>query len=185
MEKTACFIIADGTEVTEYLATKDVLERAGIRVKEFGNGFKYQDGVKDHYFRFDPQYFDAIIFPGGSRGTENILYQTTQEPFGTRIKQMASSGKLVAAICAAPSILGKLGILKYRRYTCYPGFSSSEFGGTYTGGTIEIDKNIITARSMYYSVDFGLAIVQYLLGKAKRDEIESQVKGLKPKSYSY
>ena len=98
---------------------------------------------------------------------------------------MASSGKLVAAICAAPSILGILGILKNKRYTCYPGFSSSEFGGIYTGGTIEIDGNIITARSMYYSVDFGLAIVQYLLGKAKRDEIESQVKGLKPKSYSY
>ena len=87
-------------------------------------------------------------------------------------------GKLIASICAAPSILGELGLLKEKKYTCYPGWESESFKGTYTGKEMEIDGNTITARSMYYSTDFGLTIIEYLLGKEKRIEIENQVKGI-------
>ena len=178
MELNVCFMIAQGTEVTEFLATKDVLERAGIRPVEFGNGFRYQTNINQSYRKFESDRFSAIIFPGGGLGTQNVKNEAVQEPFKSEILKMAKDGKLVAAICAAPSILGELGLLKGKRYTCYPGFSSDSFEGEYTAGTVEVDGNIITGRSMYYSVDFGLAIVEYLLGKEKRDEIERQVKGL-------
>ena len=90
-----------------------------------------------------------------------------------------NKGKLVAAICAAPSLLGNNGLLKGKKYTCYPGWENESFGGTYTGKEVVKDGNLITARSMYYSTDFGLAIVEYLLGKDVRLDIERKVKGIK------
>ena len=180
------FIVAVGTEPTECIATMDVLKRAGIACDVFGDFYAFKYVARESigsYSGLDNKKYDAFVLPGGGLGVKNVKDECAKDAaFRNVIIEMAKMNKLVAAICAAPSIIGELGLLKGKRYTCYPGFSSDSFEGKYTAEEVVIDGNIITGRSMYYSVDFGLAIVEYLLGKEKRNEIEIQVKGLKPKS---
>ena len=187
MSLRVAFMVAQGTELTECIATMDVLKRAGIECDTLGCERTITRGI-NHEYCFTEGFYDAIVFPGGGLGVKNVR-DVVMEGTNTRYKnvkeeifKMNEKGKLIAAICAAPSILGELGLLKGKRYTCYPGFSSDSFEGNYTAEEVVRDGNIITGRSMYYSVDFGLAIVEHLLGKEKRDEIEIQVKGLKPKN---
>ena len=183
MGKRVAFIVAEGTELTECIATMDVLRRAGIEISIFGCEYTITHNVTTRYEIFSPNYFDAIVFPGGGLGVKNVKEAVrNKKDFRDNILKMKEDGKLIAAICAAPSILGEIGLLKGKRYTCYPGFSSDSFEGKHTGSTVEVDGKLITARSMYYSVDFGLAILENLMGKEKRIEIEEQVKGLKPKN---
>ena len=177
-----------GNEITEFIAPIDILKRAGIEVyvthKTSLDNPLYSEGIIDKdIFEVSGtlNQYDAIIIPGGKRGvkafSENYLHPDSA--VCQDIKKFFQSGKLVAAICAAPSLLGNNGLLKNKKYTCYPGWESDSFGGVYTGKEVVIDGHLITARSMYFSTDFGLAIVEYLLGKQKRLEIENQVKGLK------
>ena len=177
-----------GNEITEFIAPIDILKRAGIEVyvthKTSLDNPLYNEGIVDKdVFEVSGtlNQYDAIIIPGGKRGvkafSENWLHPDSA--VCQDIKKYYQSGKLVAAICAAPSLLGNNGLLKGKKYTCYPGWESETFGGTYTGEEVVKDGNLITGRSMYYSTDFGLAIVEYLLGKEKRIEIEKKVKGLK------
>ncbi len=85
--------------------------------------------------------------------------------------------KLVCAICAAPLILNKHGYLKNVKYTCFKG-CEKEIDGLYTNQNVEYDQNIITARSMYYSCDFALKIVEVISGKEKSIQIANQIKSL-------
>lgn len=183
MGMKVAFIVAEGTELTECIATMDVLRRAGIEIHTFGREYTITHSVNTDYKIYSPDYYSAIVFPGGGLGVKNVKEEVLKNKvFRDNILKTKEDGKLVAAICAAPSILGEIGLLKGKRYTCYPGFSSYSFGGEHTGSTVEVDGQLITARSMYYSVDFGLAILENLMGKEKRIEIEEQVKGLKPKN---
>ena len=179
----AVIFIEYGTEITEFFAPIDILHRAGIETfviagNHYANNLnlitKVVDSSKTDYEI--PNDADVIILPGGKLGVNKLL--EFAEYYKNKLINHFNEGKLVAAICAAPSVLGELGLLKRKKYTCYPGWESDSFNGTYTGKEVEISGNIITARSMYYSTDFGLAIVEYLLGKNKRIEIENQVKGI-------
>ena len=87
------------------------------------------------------------------------------------------SQKLICAICAAPKILGHRGLLKDKSFTCFKGCESG-LDGAYTGSISEIDGNIITGRSVYYTSEFALNIVEKLLGKEKRLEVEKSIKSL-------
>ena len=187
MSLRVAFMVAEGTELTECIATMDVLKRAGIECDTLGQERTITRGI-NHEYCLTHDFYDAVVFPGGGLGVKNVRdvvflgSNTRYKNVKEEILKMNEQNKLIAAICAAPSILGELGLLKGKKYTCYPGFSSDSFGGEYTGEEVIRDDNIITGRSMYFSVDFGLAIVEYLLGKEKRVEIEEQVKGLKPKT---
>ena len=177
-----------GNEITEFIAPIDIFKRAEIEVyvthKTSLDNPLYCEGIIDKDV-FDVagtlNQYDAIIIPGGKRGvkafSENWLHPDSS--VCKDIIKFFNSGKLVAAICAAPSLLGNNGLLKGKKYTCYPGWESDSYGGKCTGKEVERDGNLITGRSMYYSTDFGLAIVEYLLGKNKRIEIENKVKGIK------
>ena len=183
MVKKVLMFIAPGTEATEFIATYDILKRANIEVTLLGENYHMFDfdnhvsvfSMKSYSF----EEYDTLIFPGGRRGVDWMINRLVNNVKGDEIKEFFLSKKLVAAICAAPSLLGKLGLLKDRNFTCYPGFEGDFYNGNYTAKEIEIDRNLITGRSMYYSVDFGLAIVEYLLGKDERLRVEKQVKGLK------
>ena len=87
----------------------------------------------------------------------------------------------MCAICAAPMVLGKLGILKNKKFTCYPG-CETDLDGIYTGEEVVVLDKLITARSMLFSIPFGLAIIEKLLGKEVRDRIYSQIAGLTSKT---
>lgn len=179
-------LLADGFEDVEALASRDVLVRAGIEIvtssikdnKEVttSHGVKLFTDISSEELN-DYDSYDFIVLPGGGRGVENLLkwYRIEQV-----ISKFAINNKLICAICAAPMVLGKCGLLTNKRYTCYAGCNVG-LEGEYTASEIEIDDNILTGRSMLFSVDFGLAIIEYLLGKEKRDLIYRQIEGLNHK----
>ena len=178
-------IYADGFEDVEAIATRDVLIRAGIEVDDVTinrNG----EVVASHKIHLkglkslseaNLAGYSGIILPGGVRGVNNLI---NNEQVLKTVRVMAISEKLVSAICAAPMVLSDAGVLTNKNYTCYPG---CEVGlrGNYTGEEVVVDGNLITARSMMYSIPFGLAIVEKLLGKEKRDQIYNQIAGIKQK----
>ena len=87
------------------------------------------------------------------------------------ILKFAENNKPIAAICAAPMVLGKLGLLKGRRVTCYPSFEQYLEGAECTNESVVTDGNIITAMGPGAAMDFALAIVEKLVGKDKVDEL--------------
>lgn len=178
--------LADGFEDTEALTTRDVLLRSGIEVVTCSINESRQvvssfgiTLLADRPFSLigDIYSFDFIVLPGGGRGTQNLKASTNVKNIVMRFYE---NNKHICAICAAPSILGELGILKGIRFTCFAGFEKG-IDGIFTGNEVEVDGNIITARSMHYSVDFALAIVESLLGKATKEKVLVGLNGLDPK----
>lgn len=176
-------LFADGFEDVEAVATRDVLVRAGIevvdaRIKEDETVISSHKMYFNHFKRLSEvnfAEFSGIILPGGSRGVNNLL--NSDEVIKT-VKEFANSSKLVCAICAAPMVLDKAGLLKGKDFTCYPG---CEVGleGNYTGKEVVVLEKMITARSMLYSIPFGLAIIEKLLGKEISSKIYQQIAGIR------
>lgn len=179
-------LLADGFEDTEALTTRDVLIRAGIEVTtasitdrlEVESSF----GVRvlaDALLKliFDTTPYDGIILPGGGRGTKNLSESPLVEMY---LQKFASKNKLLCAICAAPSILGKYGYLANQKYTCFAGFNTG-IAGDFTGNEVEKSNNIITARSMQFSIPFALTIIETLLGKNAKEKVHTGLQGLDPK----
>ena len=93
------------------------------------------------------------------------------------IDYFVKNEKLVASICAAPHLLGRKGYFNNLEYTCFPGFEKYCVGGIYKNQGVVVTKKFITAKSMYYSIDFALAILEYLYGKEYSKKIELSLKG--------
>lgn len=179
-------LFADGFEDVEAVATRDVLIRAGIEVTDARIKRDRDLVVSSHkmsltgFFdasKVNPNEYDAIILPGGSRGVQNLLQS---EVVDSLVLEFARLDKYLCAICAAPMVFGKLGLLKGKKYTCYPGCNEG-LVGEYTGNEVEVDGKLITGRSMLYSIPFGLQIVEILLGKEARDRVYSGIAGLSKK----
>lgn len=179
-------ILADGFEDTEALTTRDILIRAGIEVTtaSITDRLEVESSFGIHVLAdsllkliFDITPYDAIILPGGGRGTNNILNCPLIPMY---LNKFRSYNKYICAICAAPSILGKLGYLENKKYTCFAGFNEG-IAGTFTQNEVEIDDKIITARSMKYSIPFALTIVEELLGKEVKEKVQIGIQGLKQK----
>lgn len=176
-------IYADGFEDVEAIATRDVLVRAGIEVYDAKINEDSQIVVSSHKMsltgfeslkNINVNEFSAIILPGGSRGVNNLL---KCEEVDRLVLEFYKARKLVCAICAAPMVLAKNGLLVNRKYTCYPGCNEG-LNGIYTGEEVVVTDNIVTARSMLYSVPFGLKIIELLLGKEISEKIYRQIAGL-------
>lgn len=110
----------------------------------------------------DWKEYDALVIPGGLKGVDNLRNNV---PLINKTQDFYENGKLVAAICAGPTVLGKAGILRGIRATCYPGMDKELGGADYTDEKVVVDKNIITGRSMGSAIDFALAIIEYLTDK--------------------
>lgn len=182
-------IIRDGFEDVEAIAPYDILIRAGVEVDligptnvmnpiKTGRGLNLKLDKSWNAFYHHYEEYDAIIIPGGNKGVSNILKEDNLDNI---LHYFNDNNKLIASICAGPTILAKAGILKNRRFTCYKGFEVG-IDGIYTGAEIELDGNILTARSMLYSIQFGLKIVEILLGKEASGKIYTQIEGLTKKS---
>lgn len=156
---------ADGFEEVEAIATLDVIRRANIEIKSVGVGAKEvcgSHGIKvvcdcsvDEINDYD---VDGIILPGGMPGTLNL--QNSKE-VNEAIDICLNNNKLIAAICAAPMILGRKGILSGKNAVCFPGFEEDLVGATVSEKFVCTDGNIITAKGMGSAINFGLAIVEY------------------------
>ena len=161
---------AEGFEEIEAITVVDVLRRAGIETVSVSvTGDKTVRGAHDISVITDILFEDAdynscemIVLPGGMPGSENLF---AHSGLTSAIKSFAEEKKYLAAICAAPMVFGKLGILKGKNATSYPGFEEHLAGAKATGGKIVIDGNIITSKGPGTSIEFSFALVGILKNK--------------------
>lgn len=177
--KNVVVFLADGAEEIEALSPVDMLRRAGADVTLAGVGKKEiicAHNVKivcdKELSEVSGEDFDMYVLPGGGLGTENLSHS---ELVLDTIKKAYSDGKTVAAICAAPSVLGKAGILKGKKATCYPGFEKYLEGAEAVLGNVVCDGNIITSRGAGTAMSFSLALVEILYRKDKAEELRKAV----------
>lgn len=174
-------LLANGFEEIEALTVTDVLRRAGIKVKNTSlTGEPEAEGAHGIAVRCDTTIKEAleaddaegVILPGGMPGTLNIGKSVEARKL---TEKMNSEGKLVAAICAAPSVLGEWGILEGKKCTCYPGFEEALKGGMLSCEAVVKDKNVITSKGPGTALDFALALTEYITGKSSEEQARSMI----------
>lgn len=159
--------LAEGFEETEAVVTVDILRRAGINIKTVGVLGKVITGAHGIPVVCDlnddeispTNKLTGVILPGGMPGTVNLEKSQTVQSF---IDFAAQNNLVIGAICAAPSILGKKGILKGKRAVCYDGFEDQLIGAEILNTPVCVDGNIITANGPGSVFEFGLALVRAL-----------------------
>lgn len=173
--------LANGFEEIEALATVDILRRANVEVVTVGVGSKMPVGAHGIAVcaditedELDLSRIEGVVLPGGMPGTTNLEASAVVQ---SAVAYAAERGLLLAAICAAPSILGHGGYLRGKRATCYPGFES-ELQDADLGKGIVVDGNIITASGAGVAVDFALALVRYLVSADVADAIRGGIQCL-------
>jgi len=168
----AYVLLATGFEEMEAVGTIDILRRGGIETVTVSvTGDKTVTGVHgipviaDELIE-DIEYWDcdALVLPGGGPGS---LMLKDHDAVTDAVLAVLGNRKLVAAICAAPRVLGTLGLLDSRKATCYPGIEPELYYANIVDDPVAIDDNIITARGPAFVIDFGLAILNYLNADAK------------------
>lgn len=179
--KKVLMLVTNGVEEIEALSARDVFIRAGLEVEmmnikdEFEIVSSHQLLIKVVPFHKNYQTFDCLYIPGGKLGVTNLDNFILLDEV---IKHFLEHQKVVASVCAGPSLLGKRGYLKDRRFTCYPGWEVG-YEGIYTGAEVMEDENILTGRSMYFTNDFALLVVKKLLGEEQFLKIKNQIQGVK------
>lgn len=167
--------LAEGFEETEALAPVDVMRRAKLDVKTVGvtgecvtssHGVPVKADITIDNIDLDD--VQGVVLPGGMPGTLNL---EANEKVIEAVKYSCENGKIVAAICAAPSILGHLGILDGKKTTCFPGFEKELKGADYTDTHTVTDGNIITAKGAGCAIEFGHAIVSLAVSKDAADKV--------------
>ena len=177
MGKVYAFV-ANGSEEVELLAVVDVLLRGGQDVKLVSiTGSK--DVVSAHQIKLqadlefseaDFSDADVLFLPGGMPGTVHLGEDDTVSQV---IREFAKEGKLVAAICAAPSVLGQAGILNGKKAACHPGFEEKLTGAEVFFSPVVCDGNVITSRGMGTAVPFGLAVARYFTDDATIEHVKA------------
>lgn len=163
MSKIAVFF-ADGCEEIEGLTVVDMLRRAKLETVTVSiMGRNEIHGSHGITFLTDTLFentqiasFDAVVLPGGMPGTTNL---GAHEGVVSAVKEFAAGGKLVAAICAAPSVLGQAGVLQGKKAVCHPGWEDKLTGAVVLQENAVTDGNIITSRGMGTAIDFSLALI--------------------------
>ena len=177
-------MIADGFEETEALVPWDILKRAGADVKLVSVS-KQSKATGSHGLVIDTDTAidsvqnntpDLIVLPGGMPGMLNLKNSVILKDMLVKCEK---SGKLVAAICASPAVLGAHGLLKGRSAVCFPGFESQLEGARVSEEFVCRDGNIITAKGMGVSFVFAFALVSALYGDAKAEELKKGAQYIK------
>ena len=164
--------LANGFEEIEALAPVDFLLRAGVNVKTVGVSGKFCRGAHGINVEADilledvvlDENVQGIILPGGMPGAENL---NNSEDVQKAIDYCAENGKIIGAICAAPFILGRKGLLNGKNATCFPGFEDELEGASLVESGVIIDGNIVTAKGAGVAWEFGAAICSIITGEEK------------------
>lgn len=172
--------LANGFEEIEALAPVDFLRRAGVEIKTVGVSGKVCCGAHNINVEADiliddivlDENIEGIVLPGGMPGADNLDKCPGVQ---SAIDYCVENAKIVSAICAAPFILGRKGILKGKNATCFPGFEEELQGANILPDGIVTDGNIITARGAGVAWEFGSAIATALVGEEKSKGILSAI----------
>lgn len=178
MKKAAVFL-ADGFEEIEALTPVDMMKRAGIEVTTVSIGAPEVRGSHDIIVKADKvleeadlDSMDLLLLPGG-KGTELL---ENCEKLLTLLKKADSEGKFISAICAAPRVIGKLGLLKGERAICFPGNESFLEGAEIAAGEKSVRSGrFVTARGMGAAIEFSAHNIEQLLGREKAQEILDKI----------
>ena len=170
MSKKIGMMVANGYEEVEMLTVVDLLRRAGMTCdiisvsgeKELTSSHKVTVIADLLYEEADFDSYDALAIPGGMPGTTNL---GAHAGVCEQLKKAYADGRMIAAICAAPTVFGKLGLLEGKKAICYPGMEDQLTGAEVTYEPAVRDGNIITSRGMGTAIDFGLAIIAYYEGE--------------------
>lgn len=172
--------LADGFEEVEAMTAVDYLRRAGIDCKLVSmTGERLVRGTHDIRIETDLLFEDAdhskcemMILPGGIPGAVNL---DRHKDFGKRLLDANKSGTPISAICAAPMVLGHLGILKGKKATIYPGMEHNLKGAIHVEEKVIHDGNIITSQGPATAVYFALEIIRTLKGAETAEELASDI----------
>lgn len=178
--KNVKVFMANGLEEIEALTVVDLLRRAGITVSTVSitgdkliHGAHGIDIMADELFEdTNTETADMLVLPGGMPGTAHLQEHQGLEKLLTVFNE---EKKYIAAICAAPGILGKLGFLKDRRAASYPSEEGKLLGAQVVQEPVVISDHIITSRGVGTAIDFGLTIISELISKEKADEISASI----------
>ena len=172
-------LLADGFEEIEALTPLDMLRRAGLDVKTVGMNGKIICGSHGIPVicdltpeEVDTQSISLTILPGGMPGSLNLdKHEFTDKIINATIK----NGGRLAAICAAPLILGRRGLLNGKKAVCYPGFENERIGAVISENGVVTDGNITTAKGMGVALDFSKELISLILGKEKCEDISKSI----------
>ena len=169
--------LAQGCEEIEAVTVIDILRRAGIEVISAGldaapvrasrGVVLVPDLILDVALQHE---FDMIVLPGGQPGTNNLQADSRIIDL---LKQMSAQGKYVTAICAAPSVLATAGLLDGKQASCFPGTLDSFTAVKLRKSAVVTDGKLVTSRGPGTAMDFALTLVELLVGKEKRAEVEA------------
>lgn len=175
-----CSFMAEGFEEVEALTVVDLLRRANIDTDMVSissdknvsgaHGISIQADYTIEEFSLSS--YDMIVLPGGMPGT---LHLTENKIVQDAVLQFDQQKKLIAAICAAPSMLGNLGILRGKRAVCYPGFEECLKGAELTGNPVEADGHVITSKGIGTAISFSLVLIEMLTDKETAQKIQTAI----------
>ena len=168
--------IANGSEEIESLIPLDVMRRGGVefltvsitgsKTVEMAHGVKIEADLLFEEADFSDA--DLLMLPGGLPGAD---YLNAHEGVRKAVMEQNAEGKMIAAICAAPQVLGSLGLLEGRRATCYPGFEKFMTGATYTAELCTVDGNITTGEGPAATLPYAYTLLKALKGGDTADQI--------------
>lgn len=172
--------LAEGFEEIEAIAPIDIFRRADIKVTTVSvttqlsvTGAHGVTVMADKLFNeVDFSGNNLLFLPGGMPGTANLENHTGLKKL---IEQHANKEGKIAAICAAPSILGKMDLLGGKEATCYPGFEKYLYNSKISENTIVKSENVFTAKAAGVAVQFALKLVQELKGKDIADNVSKSI----------
>ncbi len=178
--KKACVFLAEGFEEIEGLTVVDILRRAGVEVQTVS----VMDGLEIHgahgikiyadelFDKVDFATTDMLVLPGGMPGT---LHLGEHKDLAKLLLAFHEEEKNIAAICAAPSVLGKLGILKGRKACCYPSFEEKLEGAEVVFEPVVQDGHLVTSRGMGTAIPFALKLTEVLCGAKTAEEVKESI----------
>ena len=168
--------IAEGFEEIEALCPLDLMRRAGLEVVTVGigggeitgaHGICVKTDITDSQYPKDAAP-EMIFLPGGMPGTLNLA---ASETVIGAIRSAAERDAYISAICAAPSILGDMGLLEGKNAVCYPGFEDRLTGASIPDSKVVLDGRILTAKGMGAATEMGLKIIEIFCGEKKAREL--------------
>ncbi|MGT2667555.1 DJ-1 family glyoxalase III [Streptococcus rifensis] len=167
---TVAVILAPGFEEIEALTQVDVLRRANIPVEILGfapdvTGSHNITVLADKVFEGQLEDYEMIILPGGLPGADHLR---DNDALIKALQEADQAGKWLGAICAAPKVLGRAGLLNDKRYTCYPGVEEEIATGEHVKDLLVQDGRIITAQGAGVSLAFAYHLVDILGGNSKK-----------------
>ncbi|RRD93534.1 DJ-1/PfpI family protein [Clostridiales bacterium COT073_COT-073] len=180
--KKALLFLADGFEEVEALAPLDILRRAGInlltvsvtgqKTVKSSHQVVIEADIRLEELSVEQAEADVYILPGGMPGSQTLA---DCQPLHNLLLQANANGKWIAAICAAPMVLGKLGLLAGKEAICYPGVESKLEGARISDQAVVKDSKVITAKGVGVAFDFGYAILKELADAETVEQLKAQM----------